>query len=210
MGAPPFMSGHAPHDRELRVHLANEAARIMVEDGISDYRLAKRKAAEHLRVSGRRWMPANDEIERAAREYQRLFRAEAGRRERRALCRVALEAMHFLERFNPRLVGPLLAGIADRRIGVCLHLFVDPPERAGLFLLENGIRYEDGEQRARLTGGTTVRLPVYRFLAGDTPIELVVFCDRLRYRVPLVDGRPLRRAKLSAVEALAYDDAAGP
>lgn len=184
----------------------------MVEDGVSDFRLAKRKAAAHLRVSGRHWLPGNDEIERAVQEYQRLFRRDANRRERRALCRVALEAMHFLRRFSPRLVGPLLTGIADRRIGVCLHLFGDPPESVGLFLLEHGIKSEDGEHRTRLTGGAMVRLPSYRFLARDTPIELIVFSDRLRHRVPLspVDGRPLRRANMSELEALASDDAGGP
>jgi len=183
----------------------------MVEDGVGDFHLAKRKAAARLRVSGRRWMPGNDEIERAAREYQRLFRDALGAQERRALCQVALEAMHFLQRFDPRLVGPLLTGIADRGAGVCLHLFADQPESVGLFLLENGIKFEDGEQRTRVAGGATVRLPAYRFLARDTPIELLVFSDRLRHRVPLspVDGRPLRRAKLRVVESLAYGDGAG-
>ena len=49
------------------------------------------------------------------------------------------------------------------------------------------------------------RLPAFRFVAGVSPVELVVFPDRVRRRVPLspVDGRPMRRAKLAEVAALA-------
>ena len=59
----------------------------------------------------------------------------------------------------------------------------------------------------RLDSDDVVRLPTCRFMADDVPVELVVFSARARRRVPLspVDGRPMQRAALQAVEALAGD-----
>ena len=106
--------------------------------------------------------------------------------------------------FRPRLVGPVLTGAVDRYSEVCLHLFSDPPEDVAIFLLENGITHEQGEARVRFDAADPVRLPAFRFLAGESPVELIVFSARVRGRVPLspVDGRPMRRAGLAEVEAL--------
>ena len=108
------------------------------------------------------------------------------------------------EPFRPRLVGPVLSGAVDRHSEVCLHLFSDPPEDVAIFLLENRITHEQGEVRVRFDAGDPVRLPAFRFLAGESPVELIVFSARVRGRVPLspVDGRPMRRARLAEVEAL--------
>ena len=47
----------------------------MVESGIRDYQLAKRKAAVRLGMGASRDLPRNDEIEREREAYQRLDRA---------------------------------------------------------------------------------------------------------------------------------------
>ena len=187
-----------------RRQIAHEAARLMVEHGIRDYRHARRKAAERLRVADSRDLPRNDEIERERELYQRLYRGEEGSRHLHSLRKCALEAMRLLDPFRPRLVGPVLTATADPHSEVCLHLFSDPPESVALFLLENRIAHEHGDASVRFRAGEQERLPAFRFIAGGTPVELVVFSDRTRRRVPLspVDGRPMRRAKLAEVAAL--------
>src|SRR5690606_40456469 len=60
-------------DRARHV-LAQEAARIIVEQGIQDYRAAKIKAAERLGMSARGVLPGNSEIERAVGEHLQLDR----------------------------------------------------------------------------------------------------------------------------------------
>jgi hypothetical protein len=192
---------------QVRERVAKEAARLMCETGIHDYQLAKRKALQHLRLSGQRNLPSNGEIESAVSEYQRLFRAHSQPRRLAQLRRTAVRAMRFLVRFRPRLVGAVLSGTADEHSDVCLHLFAETPEEVGLFLLENGVPHEHGERSIRLAMDATERLPTCRFMADDVPVELVVFAERARRRVPLspVDGRPMRRAALRAVEALAGD-----
>ena len=188
----------------VRQQIAHEAARLMTEHGIRDYHLAKRKAAERLRVGDSRDFPRNDEIEREREAYQRLFRGEEQSRHLSTLRKCALEAMRLLDSFRPRLVGPVLSGTADRHSEICLHLFSDPPEAVALFLIENRITHDQGEARVRFQADEHERLPAFRFIAGGAPVELIVFSARARRRIPLspVDGRPMRRAKRAEVAAL--------
>lgn len=192
---------------QIRAQIAREAARVMVEGASEDYQLAKRKAAERLGIGDPRVLPANFEIEEARQEYLRLFRADTQPEHLQRLRRVALEAMRFLARFEPRLVGPVLAGTADEHSEVVLHLFADTSEEVMMYLLEHGIRFEDGERRVRVSPSEVERLPAFGFLADDVPIELVVFTGRSRRRPALspVDGRPMERAALARVEALVQD-----
>ena len=187
-----------------RQQVAHEAAKLMVESGIRDYQLAKRKAAVRLGLGDSRDLPRNDEIEREREAYQRLFGDEERADHVDSLRKVALEAMRVLEPFGPRLVGPVLSGTADRHSEICLHLFSDPPEDVAMFLLDRGIVHDQGEARVRFQADDHERLPAFRFLAGDAQVELVVFSARARRRTPLspVDGRPMRRAKLAEVAAL--------
>lgn len=188
----------------VRRQVASEAAKLMVENGIRDYQLAKRKAAGRLGMGSSRDLPRNDEIEREREAYQRLFGDDERTQHVAALRRRALEAMRLLERFDPRLVGPVLNGTADWHSEVCLHLFSDPPEAVAMFLLDRRIAFDQGEARIRFQANAYERLPAFLLTAGEAPVELVVFSARARRRAPLspVDGRPMRRAKLAEVTAL--------
>lgn len=179
----------------------------MLEDGIRDFHLAKRKAAQQLRVVDARQLPRNDEIERAVQERQRLFRSESQPQRLSELRRAALQAMRFLERFQPFLVGPVLRGTADQYSEVNLHLFAEPAEEVGLFLTERGIPCELGERRLRAATGEVRAYPAYRFMADTVPIELVVFGHGERHHSPRspIDGKPMRRAGLAKAEALAHE-----
>jgi hypothetical protein len=64
---------------ELRARVAEEAARIMREQGVRDFLLAKRKAADRLGVTDRHALPANQEIADALAAQQRLFGGAAHR-----------------------------------------------------------------------------------------------------------------------------------
>src|SRR5689334_8771779 len=95
---------------ELRERLAQEAARLMAENGIADFGLAKRKAAERLGVRGARALPTNAQIQASLVERQRLFEPEEHEHRLAELRRVAADVMLGLEAFAPRLVGAVLAG----------------------------------------------------------------------------------------------------
>jgi hypothetical protein len=195
-------------DQQMRLRLAQEAARIIEEEGIRDFHSAKRKAAAHLAATDTRNMPSNTEIEQALIEYQRLFKSTTQPNRLRELREAARHALRFFTRFHPRLVGSVLSGTANAHSDVNLHLFTDVPEDVAVFLMQEGIPYDTGERRLRLSSGDSANYPVYRFLAGDTRLDLTVFPidgERQAPRSP-VDGKPMRRAGLAAVEELLKDN----
>lgn len=189
---------------QQRQILVREAARIMAEDGVQDFAVAKRKAAERLGLGRERNLPKNSEIEQALREHQSLFLAQSQPRHLHQLRQHALKAMELLERFEPRLVGPVLSGTADRHNPVTLHLFADTPEQVALFLLEQQIPFTEDERGVRYEGGQLQQYPCLRFVAGEAAIELVIFPPKGLRQPPLspVDGLPMQRAKLGRVQAL--------
>jgi len=191
-------------DQQMRLRLAQEAARILIDSGSRDFALAKRKAAEHLSALDTRQMPSNLEIEQAVAEYQRLFRSDSQPRHLQLLREDAFAAMQFFQSFAPRLVGPVLSGTADVNTPVSLHVFTDTPEEISLLLLEQGIPFETGDKRLRLRDEVYQQFPSVSFLFHQNRIEVIIFPVSKRVPTPLspVDGRPVQRASLDTVAAL--------
>ena len=198
------MSRRCRDDHRLKTLIAQECARLIAEEGVQDFGAARRKAALRLAVGNRAVLPDNVEIEQALLDRQRLFDADRQAIRLRGLRETALNAMRFLARFRPRLVGPVLSGAVGPHAGVHLHLFADSPEEITLFLMEHHIPFETGEHRLKMASGVQVCLPAYRFTAGETRVDLTVFGPLAEREAPLspVDGRPMRRASLTEVEAL--------
>ncbi|HEX7116044.1 MAG TPA: hypothetical protein VF193_13005 [Steroidobacter sp.] len=193
-----------PRAEQLRRALAQEAARIMSEQGIDDFGLAKRKAAERLGATDIAVLPKNTEIEAALVEHQRLFESKTHSTTLSKLRRTALQAMHLLQKFQPRLVGPVLTGTASAHTEVTLHVFAEGPEPVALHLMERGIPHHVGERRLRYEPNRLVAYPVVQFVAGDKQIDAVVFpIDGIRQSPSSpVDGRPMRRADTAEIESL--------
>ena len=176
----------------------------MSEHGIDDYLLAKRKAAERLGVTDGATLPKNTEIEAAPVEYQRLFAADTHSQSLRDQRRAALLAMQLLQEFEPRLVGPVLAGTATAHADVDLHLFADRAEAVTIKLMDQGIPHEIVERRVKMFTDRSVNFPAVRFEAGAHTIDATVFPrDGIR-QAPFspVDGRPMRRAGHAELQAL--------
>lgn len=197
-----------PRDQRMRQRLTLEAARIMVDEGVRDYYQAKRKAADRLGAPSTQNMPRNREIQEAVADYQRLFQGEAQVARLRELRETARDAMHFFERFRPRLVGAVLDGTAGEWSEVNLHVFADTPEELDVFFMDHGIPFEPTERRLRFRRDAWVTLPVYRFLAGGNRVDMTVFTVAGLRQPPLshVDGQPMARANVQAVEALLAGD----
>src|SRR3990167_6464188 len=105
---------NSPGSDELRQHIATDAARIMAEEGVRDFQTAKRKAAARLGLPETKHLPGNDEVDSALQEYLRLFHGGRLTQSVRRLRELAAEAMRFLSKFDPRLVGPVLSGTVTR------------------------------------------------------------------------------------------------
>jgi hypothetical protein len=193
-----------PRAELMRLAVAEEAARIMGEQGVDDFLQAKRKAAERLGVTDASILPRNTEIEAALVARKRLFSAERHEAELAVLRRSALEAMRLMADFHPRLVGPVLAGTASVHSEINLHLFSDSAEAVSLRLEERGVPHEVLERRLRFERDRMVAYPALRFVAGRQTVDAVVFpLDGIRQSpCSPVDGKPMRRASVSEVESL--------
>jgi hypothetical protein len=159
------------------MRIAAAAARIMAEEGIDDFALAKRKAARRLGAPDSEALPANDEIEAELREYLALYQAEAHPQRIGEMRRAALEAMRALERFSPYLTGPVLAGIAGPYAEIELQLFPESSKEIELFLLDRGVAYEASDER-RYTGDRARAVAIIATEWNGVPLRLQVFDPR--------------------------------
>lgn len=187
--------------------LAQEAARIIVDQGIRDYRVAKIKAAERLGLSTRGSLPRNAEIERAISEHLLLFGRESHVDFLRLMREVALAAMEMLSCFTPRLVGPVLSGTADENSAVNLHVFADHAESVAMHLSDSGYSYRPYERRLKISrgkGATPNIFAGFQFDYEATSIEATVFpVDGIRQSpISPIDGKPMKRADRKALEGL--------
>ena len=194
--------------RERRTRLAHEAARLMAEGGIRDYRQAKRKAADRLGIHDDASLPRNREIEDALREYQRLFLGDSQVRDLRARREAALRALEFFAIFDPRLVGPVLEGTADARSPVLLQLYSDDADAVPRFLDEAGIPAESRSRRLRLDRSREGEFPAWTFSAEDLAFDLTVLPANALRQAPLsgVDEKPMRRASAAQLRQLLVDE----
>lgn len=181
-----------------------EAARIIQEEGLTDFRAAKAKAAERLGLGRNAPLPDNAEIEAAVAERARIFHGHTQPALLDALRQAALEVMRAFEEFHPRLVGDVLSGTATPHSTVDLHLFSDTVEAVGDALDALGISHRGVARRHRLRHDEAEPFPGYRFSAQDCDFSITVFPLRLRGHAPLspVDGRPMRRASPRELEDL--------
>ena len=184
--------------------LAQEAARIIVNHGVRDYRVAKQKAAERLGVSARGVLPGNPEIEAAVAEHLQLFGGDDHADRLRLMRVAALAAMELLTEFSPRLVGPVLTGTADENSAVNLHVFTDSPEAVALALEHIGINYRPYERRLKSRRDQVETYSGFEFHHNHSPIQATVFpVDGIR-QAPMspVTGKPMKRVDAAAVQEM--------
>lgn len=191
-------------NKRSRQVLAQEAARIIVNQGIRDYGVAKKKAAERLGLTNRGSLPRNVEIERAVAEHHLLFGGDGHAAALRAMRVAALTAMEMLDAFTPRLVGPVLNGTADANSAVNLHVFSDAVESVADHLDANGLTWRPYERRLKYRRDRPETCAGFEFKGATGPIQATVFpIDGIR-QAPLspVDGRPMDRADAARVRDL--------
>lgn len=176
----------------------------MIEHGIKDFGLAKRKAAERLGVKDLGALPSNAQIEASLAERQRIFEPQVHGRRLEQLRRIALSVMDQLVAFQPRLVGAVLAGTATTNSPIELHAFSDSPETVAASLSAQGVSLRDCQRRYRYNSQRVALVPGYRFVRDGAEVVVVTFPEKGLREAPLspVDQRPMRRAGRGEVSGL--------
>ena len=200
------MSRKGTRHNGMRQRIAAVAARLMAEDGIDDFALAKRKAARQLGAPETEALPGNDEVEAELEAYRALYQADEHPELIAELRRIALEAMQAFERFSPYLTGPVLKGTAGPYAEIELQLFPESPKDVEIFLLERHLSFSTQEGR-RFSGDRAHAVSVFTLTWEDVPLKLSVF-DPRDERVALKSsqaGRVMDRAGIAEVGALLRD-----
>jgi len=191
---------HEPHgnaQQRMRIAIASTAARLMAEDGINDFVVAKRKAVQNLGLPDSTQLPENTEVEAELRLYQRLFQDEEQIARVDSLRQRASEIMTLVQRFNPYLTGSVLDGTAGRYAEIDIQLFTDSAKDVEIFLLNQQIDYEHSVPRSdRAEAVLTIH-------GDDTTANLIVYPrkeERIAFKTR--DGRVRPRVRLEALAAL--------
>jgi hypothetical protein len=178
----------------LRTRIASAAARLIAENGVTDYTLAKRKAAHSLGLPDGVPLPENAEVENELRLYQRLFQdGEQGERIDH-LRQKALKIMGIVQRFNPYLTGSVLDGSAGRYAEIDVQLFTDSAKDVEIFMLNQRIEFTHSVPRSERAEA------VLTLDDGDTVINLIIYpAHEERVVFKTRDGRVRQHARLDAV-----------
>ncbi len=190
------------HERQhagqgTRASIAAAAARLMAEDGITDYYLAKRKAARLLGLPEHVAFPDNAAVEAELRAYRSLYQGEEHEEMLLALRQTALDLLDLLAPFNPYLTGSVLEGTAGEHSNIDILVFADSAKEVEIFLLNAGIDVRHVEPRHERVEAVLV---METETADANLIVLPPTMERvnLKYR----DGRPRERIRADGLKAL--------
>ena len=191
------MPSHAHVSRSggLRREIAALAARMMAEDGISDFGFAKRKAAKQLGATDADSLPNNTEIEAELRAWQALYQDDEQPERLFEMRTAAVEVMRMLETFRPYLTGGALDGTAGRYSELEIEIFPDSTKDVEIFFLNQDFPYEHREQRRPAPHAPEA---ILSFDWDEVPVKISVYPSAAE-RTP---RRGQDRARLAQVEAL--------
>lgn len=192
------MPTHAnnPRSGTLRREIAALAARMMAEDGISDFGFAKRKAAKQLGASDSESLPTNAEIEAELRAWQALYQDDEQAERLLEMRSAAVEIMRLLAEFRPYLTGGALDGTAGRYSELEIELYPESTKEVEIFFLNEDLAYEHREPRKPAPGAPEAVLSLDW---DEVPVRLSIYPSGAERS----GRRPHQeRARLAQVEAL--------
>lgn len=133
--------GHPVSAHYDRIRIAQGAARLIVDHGIADWSLAKRKAARQLMLPETTALPSNDDVVQALTEHHALFGGAAHAASLRLQREEGLAWMRRLAAWEPLLVGGVAAGWASAHSDARLELVADDPKAVEIALASAGVAY---------------------------------------------------------------------
>ena len=188
--------------QQIRTLLIREAARLMIEENVTQYLDAKKLAAKRLFGKPLKNLPNNKEVADAVYKMNHLLGSESLDQQLLAMRQVAVKVMQELSDFSPRLIGSVSTGRIRESSDIDIHVFVDHIEYLLIFLDHLGWQYEKTQVTIQQSG----RLHEYHHvhLWFDYPIELSVYPTlEIRHTTrSSIDGKAIQRLSLSKVEAL--------
>ncbi len=116
--------------------------------------------------------------------------------------------MRLFSPYHPRLIGPVLTGVANQHTPVTLILFSDTVESVAISLIDWKIPCRQREVTLDYSNKKRAMRTVFSFHAGEHQIELLVLPESERHNLPLdpTEGRPQKGASLDQLLTLLASD----
>ena len=163
-----------------RLVVARKAAEIIMEEGITDYLFAKRKAAKSLGLLSKDNLPSNQEIDKALKEYQNIFQDKIDSEIIMKIKKEALNIMTLFKEFNPHLTGQLLEGLIPKFPKIQINLFTDNLKEVEYILLNQNISFnlKNTNYQEKLSKKQSIKvIPAFIIEGLWFPIELKVYFE---------------------------------
>jgi hypothetical protein len=176
----------------------------MATEGLHDFHAAKRKAADRIGTNERLALPSNLEVQEALISYQSLYGGLQHSINLEKLRQAALQAMQMLDKYTPRLVGPVLDGSAGLHCRVSMQVYCDTAETLILDFLERRLPFRQEQRRLRMNERNYQTVPVFLIEVSECTVELILLpavCIRQLLPSP-IDGKPQPRANQAELEAM--------
>ncbi len=192
-------------EKNLRQLVADETARLLYEEGYRDYRVAKQKAAQRLGADNQaKNQPSNEEVEQALQDYVQLLDQAEHQANLKLHREIALEAMEFLQPFQPYLTGSALEGTSGPLSAVTLHLSANRAEDVIFHLEEQNIPFQIQERKVK-AGKKQDYFPLLRLYVDNVEVELMIFPDDGHASISALNsmtGKALKRADTKRLEEI--------
>ena len=201
--------GNNKSNSQIRQTLAKEAARLMYQEGVSQYFDAKKMAAKRMfGNAGKKGMqyrpkdlPSNGEISIEIAKLVELLEDDTEQR-LAAMRATALVIMKDLSQFHPRLIGSVSTGRIRKGSDIDLHIFTDSLEELEKHLYY--LQWHFHKKQIVIRQGNKFVEYYHIYVEADFPVELSVY-PLLELRITgrsSTDAKPIKRLKIADVECL--------
>jgi len=207
---PPVILARMSGVDRIRQLIATEAARLMYEEGVREFRDAKRKAARRygpekgLRLGSH--LPTNAEIHEEVRRLLVMHEEKLLPERLLRLRLLALQVMEQLHPFHPFLVGSVLDGTATEQSDIDLHLFAENLEEVEEALHRLGIDFTTEIVSIR-HGGDFIEYPHIYIETDGVEVECTVYPRAEIRNIPKssITGRAMTRGNVEKLKKLIHN-----
>jgi hypothetical protein len=153
---------------------AQQCAALIIESGLTDWNLARRKAAKQWSVAPQVREPSDAQIIEEIKQYHALYQPEEHAAQLAAQREEALSWMEFFEHFSPRLTGPVAEGWAHAESEIRIEL--NPPDEKlfEILLINENVQYS--------LSNAANDVGHYLIDDADWPLRVMLLGDRSRGR----------------------------
>lgn len=192
--------------KELRTLLIQQAAKIMYEEGVSQYLDAKKIASKRLFGKQQKNLPSNGEISDELYRISQFKRADEHDQQLYYMRLRAISIMQELQPFSPRLIGSVSTGRIREGSDIDIHVFTYDIADLYHYLDNLNWSYETEKITIQQNGKMTEYTHVY--LDFDYAVELSIYPEneiRVHSRSS-TDGKIINRLSLSKLKQLINEE----